>query len=200
MTKFKLLSIGLMFAGFALMAFVGIPDANASITELIGPAGIAFGGSGMIFSEELKFSNNQDLSQVAATYASTNIIDTGSPGTVYGAAAALAKDAGPGHPIPVLVQVTETFTSGGAATLQVQIETDTDEGMATNNEVIAQSRVYALAELVAGMQFEVQYLPNRARQFLRVNYIIGTATTTAGTCTAGIVAAVQAPNDNQPSA
>jgi hypothetical protein len=145
----------------------------------------------MILSAQLRFSDDQDLSQAAGTYASTNIIDTGAPGTVYGHAAALGRDVGKGNPVPILVQVTEAFTSAGAATLQIQIETADDASFSTNNEVIAESRAYAKSELVAGKQFEVAVLPNDCRRYIRVNYIIGVATTTAGTCSAGIVAGVQ---------
>ncbi|HCE23295.1 MAG TPA: hypothetical protein DF282_12415, partial [Hyphomonas sp.] len=98
----------------------------------------------MIFSEELMFSDDQDVSQAAGTYASTNTIDTGAPGTVYGAAAALARNVGPGNPVPILVQLTETVTSAGAATMQFQIETADEEAFDTTNVIIAQSRVYAL--------------------------------------------------------
>lgn len=145
----------------------------------------------MIFSEELMFSDDQDVSQAAGTYASTNIIDTGAPGTVYGAAAALSRNVGPGNPVPVLVQLTETVTSAGAATMQFQIETADEAAFDTTNVVVAQSRVYALAELVAGLQFGVAVLPNDMKRFIRVNYVIGTATTTAGLATAGIVHGVQ---------
>ena len=145
----------------------------------------------MIFSKQSKLSEDQDLSQTAGTYASTNIQDFGAPGTVYGAAAALDRNVGPGTPVPFLVQITETFTSGGAATLQIQIEVADDASFSSNNEIVAMSRVFALAELVAGLQFGVAILPNDMRRFARVNYVIGTATTTAGTATAGIVHGVQ---------
>ena len=145
----------------------------------------------MIFSDQLKFSTNQDLSQVAGTYPSTNVIDTGAAGTVYGAAAALARNVGPGKEVPILVQLTEDFTSGGAATLQFQIETADEEAMDTTNVVVAESGIYALADMVAGLQFPVAILPNAMKRFIRVNYVIGVATTTAGLATAGIVAGVQ---------
>ncbi|MEQ9347741.1 MAG: hypothetical protein RIG26_14975 [Thalassospira sp.] len=146
----------------------------------------------MIFSEELMFSDSQDVSQAAGTYNSTNIIDTGAPGTVYGAAAALARNVGPGTPVPILVQLVETVTSGGAATMQFQIETADELAFDTTNVVVAQSRVYALADLVAGLKWGVGVLPNDMKRFIRVNYVIGTATTTAGLATAGITAGVDA--------
>jgi len=145
----------------------------------------------MILSSQLLFSEDQDLSQVAGTYNSTNIVDFGAGGTVNGAAAAISRDVGKGGKIPVLIQLTETVTSGGAATLVFQIETDSAAGFSTDNKVVAQSRAYALAELVAGKQFEVDCVPNDMLRYMRINYVVGGATTTAGTATAGITAAVQ---------
>jgi hypothetical protein len=150
----------------------------------------------MIFSKNLTFSDRQDVSQVVETYPSTNVIDTGAPGTVFGHAAALKRNVGPGKYVPILIQLVETVTSGGAATMQFQIETADEEAFDTTNVVIAQSRVYALADLVAGLQFGVAVLPNDCKRYLRVNYVIAGATTTAGLATAGIVAGVQT-NPNQ---
>ena len=197
----KHIPLGLIALAVLTTALFGMPDpanaiGNDLAVQMMAPGLAAAGGFGMIFSDQLKFSTDQDLAQIAGTYNSTNVINTGTPGTVFGHAAALGRDVGKGIPVNVLVQIVEAFTSGGAATLQFQIETADNEAFSTNNEVIAESRAYALAELVAGKQFEVQYLPNDCRQYLRVNYVIGTATTTAGKCTSGIVHGVQT-NDNQ---
>lgn len=173
--------ISVLMVALLITALIGLPDQASA-----GAALVALSGLGMIFSAQQLFSEDQDLAQVAGTYASTNIINTGTPGTVYGAAAALGRDVGKGVPVPILVQITEDFTSAGASTLQVQIEVADNAAFSTNNEVIAESRAYPKAECVAGKQFEVAYLPNDCRQYLRVNYVIGTATTTAGKCTAGI--------------
>jgi hypothetical protein len=150
----------------------------------------------MIFSKNLTFSDRQDVSQVVGTYNSTNVVDTGAPGTVFGHAAALKRNVGPGMNVPILIQLVETITSAGAATVQFQIETSDVEAFSSTNVVIAQSRVYALAELVAGLQFGVAILPNDCKRYLRVNYVIAGATTTAGLVTSGIVAGVQT-NPNQ---
>lgn len=193
----KYISYGLLFLGVAVMALTGLPDPAAAGTDLamqmVAP-GFAVGGAGMIFSDQLKFSTDQDISQVVGTYASTNIIDTGAPGTAYGHAAALSRNVGDGNPVNVLIQMTEALV-GTSATLQFQIETADDAAFSTNNEVIAESRAYLVGECVAGKQFGVRYLPNDCRRYLRINYIIGGATTTAGTVTSGIVHGVQT-NDN----
>lgn len=140
----------------------------------------------MILSEQLIFSDAQSIAAVASTINSTNIIDTGAPGTVYGAAAALDRNVGEGNGVHILCQVTTSVASGGAATLTFQIETADNAAFTTNKVVVAQSRAYSVAEAVAGLQFGVDSLPDDMQRFIRVNYVIGTATTTAGAVTAAI--------------
>lgn len=128
----------------------------------------------MILDETFMFSDDQDLSQVAGAYDSTNVIDLG-----------VDRDMGNGVPIPLLIQVTEDFASGGSATLQVVLETDDNEAMASS-EILYTSEVIVLATLVAGYKFVINFLPRENQQYLQLVYTIGTATTTAGTVTAGI--------------
>jgi hypothetical protein len=151
----------------------------------------------MIFSKNLTFSERQDVSQVQGTYPSTNVIDTGAPGTVFGHAAALKRNVGPGKYVPILIQMVEGLDSaGGVSTIQFQIETADEEAFDTTEVVIAQSRAYTEAEAVAGLQFGVAVLPNDCKRYLRVNYVIGGETSTVGLATAGIVLGVQT-NPNQ---
>ena len=145
----------------------------------------------MIFSANLRFSDDQDISTTVGTVNSTNVVDTGAAGTVYGAGSALSRNVGPGKGVPILVQITETVLSGGAATIEFQIETSDVEGFGSTNVVIARSSAYAKTDLVAGFQFGVAVLPNDCKRFLRVNYVIAGATTTAGLASAGIVHGVQ---------
>ena len=95
----------------------------------------------MIFSVQQLFS---DAQAITATAVSSNVIDTGVRGTPYGAAAALVGDLGPGHKIPVLVQVTEDFNN--LTSLKIAIETGSTASLGT--EVVSQT--IALADLVAG--------------------------------------------------
>lgn len=151
----------------------------------------------MIFSANSLLSNAQSLTGAGATINSTNVLDLGTPGTVFRAAAALKRRVGPGQAIPFLVQIVETVASGVAATVQFQIETADDAAFSSGNVVVAESRVFALADLVAGLQFGVAVLPNDVKQFLRVNYITTApaGTISAGKVTAGPTFAVQtAPN------
>jgi len=145
----------------------------------------------MIFSSQLQFSDAQSVIGTVQTFNSTNVVDTGAPGTVYGAAAALDRNVGKGEEVDIVCQVVTTLASAGAATLQFQIETADNAAFTTNNEVVAQSRAYALAECVAGLTFGVDELPDDMRRFIRVNYVVAGATTTAGAVTSGIVHGVQ---------
>ena len=58
----------------------------------------------MIFDRTLLFSNAQ---AITADAASTDIVDLGATGTVYGAAAALNRDIGKGEEVALNVQVVE---------------------------------------------------------------------------------------------
>lgn len=127
----------------------------------------------MILDKNLMFSEDQDLAQVAGSYASTNVIDL--------------QDVkkGEGTPIEVLCQITETFTSGGAATLTVALQTDDNASFSSATTYTIESTV-ALASLVAGKQFAIRILPNNMERYARMYYTIGTATTTAGKMSSGL--------------
>jgi Bbp16-like protein len=137
------------------------------------------------------FSDAQDLAQVAGSYLSTNTLDTGAVGTIPGLGGTPIHDIGRGGVPRLLVQVVETFTSGGAATLQVQFVQADNAALSTNLEVLSETRVHALADLVIGKQFGVSVPPGVNRRYVGVRYVIGTATTTAGKCTAGLVWNIQ---------
>lgn len=127
----------------------------------------------MILDETFMFSDDQDLSQIVGSYDSENVIDLG-----------IDRDMGKGVPIPILVQVTETF-AGSSATLKVVLETDDNAAM-SSSEVLYTSELIAVTTLVAGYKFLINFLPLENQRYLQLVYSIGTATTTAGTVTAGI--------------
>lgn len=139
----------------------------------------------MIFDKTLLFS---DAQAITATAASTNIVDLGETGTVYGAAAALTRDVGKGNRMPINVQVVEAFNTLTSLTIAVQV--DTVENFATPKTVASQT--IALADLTAGAVSSLNFiLPGADERYLRVHYTVtGTAPTT-GKVTAGIVAAQQ---------
>ena len=124
-------------------------------------------------------SDDQDISQVAGTYYSTNSIDLN----------VVPRAVGPGEVAKVLFQIAQTVASGGAATLQVSLIESSDEGPPSADiGVIYSSAVLALATLVAGFQIVFPLpLATIAERYLSLRYIIGTATTTAGTAFGAVV-------------
>jgi len=135
----------------------------------------------MMLDKNLLVSDDQDLSQVAATYLSDKSIDLGS-----------VANFGKGEPVRIMVRLTETVTSAGAATLQIKLIEASDEALSADVVVLKETIALAKAILVAGYEvvFElpVGVLGNK---FIGLQYIIATATTTAGTATAGVVLDMQ---------
>lgn len=143
----------------------------------------------MILDITTLMSDDQDLAQTAGTYYSDVINLQGDPGytTSQDAPNGITRAIGKGYPVELLIQVTETFTSGGAATLTVTLEKDTVENFASAEDVLV-SETFALADLVAGTYLLPQHVPYDVdQQYIRIKYVIATATTTAGKVTAGIV-------------
>jgi hypothetical protein len=134
-----------------------------------------------IFSKQLTFSDDQ---AVTATAASTNVIDTGEPGTVVGSDTALTRDIGPGSQVPLLVQVTEDFAT--LTSLTVSLETDDAEGFGTV-ETLATSPAIPVASLKAGYKFVFRHIPPGAKRYLRLKYTVAGSSATAGKITAGVV-------------
>lgn len=139
----------------------------------------------MIIDKENLFSDDQDLAQVAGAYDSTNIIK-------------LPKNSAYGTPLRLLIQVTETFTSAGAATLAIDLETDDNAAFSSAVDLVNIAAI-AKATLVAGYKIAIDFVPRGDEGFLRLEYTIGTATTTAGKITAGIIADDQSNKNSFPS-
>ena len=134
----------------------------------------------MILSAQQLFSDDQ---AVTATAISANVIDLGVPGTPFGAKAALVQDVGKGAPIPILVQVTADFAT--LTSLTITLETSAAAGL--TSPVVLASEVIAVADLLAGKQMFMQYVPNGADlQYLGVRYTVTGSNATAGTIVAGI--------------
>lgn len=136
----------------------------------------------MILSNELLISDDQ---AITATAISTNVIDTGAPGTPYDAVRPLNHDTGDGTEVPLLVQVTEDFNN--LTSLTVAVETGTAETLGT----VVTQQTFTLAELQAGARLNVRTLPDGIQRYLGCRYtVVGTAPTT-GRITSAIVAGVQ---------
>jgi hypothetical protein len=140
----------------------------------------------MIFSAQQLFSDDQ---AVTVTANSTNVIDLGAPSTPYGAAAALNQDIGKGAKISLLVQVTEAFTtSAGMTALTIALET----GATTALNTIITSQTIPIADLIAGKQINLDFLPNGiVERYLGLSYTPVTGDADGGAITAGIVMGVQ---------
>ena len=134
----------------------------------------------MILSAQQIFSDDQ---AVTATAISTNVIDQGVAATPYDAAAALNRDLGKGSPIPVLVQVTEAF----ATLTSLTVTLETSAAAALTSPVVLASEVIAVADLVAGKQTFMQFVPNGdTLRYLGVRYTVTGTNASAGKITAGI--------------
>lgn len=128
----------------------------------------------MILDAQTLFS---DAQAITATAASENIIDLG-----------VAKDLGPGVPLPILIQVVEAFNN--LTSLAVALEVD--DNAAFSSAKVVQTTSVALADLVAGKQIPPMYVPQGVdERYARLNYTVtGTAPTT-GAVTAGLTKGIQ---------
>jgi hypothetical protein len=137
----------------------------------------------MIFSAQQLFSDDQAITGDAD---STNVIDLGVAGTPYDAAAALNDDIGKGAKIPLLVQVTADFNT--LTSLNINLSTGATTALGTT---IATQNIL-LADLVAGKQINLDYLPNGiVERYLGIEYDVVGTDPTLGNITAGITMGVQ---------
>lgn len=120
----------------------------------------------MILDEQALFSDKQ---AITGTAVSTNVIKTGG-------------DIAKGTPVEIVAQVVEAIA--GATSVQVVVQTcDTENGTYTD---LVKTDAVAVANLVAGYQFALKFLPRGIENFIRLNYVV-VGTPTAGKITAGIV-------------
>lgn len=141
----------------------------------------------MIFDRTELFSSAQ---AVTATAASTNIIDTGATGTVYGAAAALNRDLGKGTPIPLAIRVVQSFNNLTSLTVSYQVSVD---AAFTSPKTVITSPAYTLAQMQSGAQ---HILPDTVPvgadfRYHRLMYTVAGTAPTLGQITAGFVAGNQ---------
>lgn len=152
----------------------------------------------MILDGLLTFSTGQNLALTTGSYDSTNTIDLGIVNGIPASAASAggARDIGVGDDpaMKILVQVTTTFTSGTTGALQVAVEGAPDAGSNTPGTftIMAQSDVFAKALLVAGARLLDIDMPRpqpgaAIPRFIKIVYIISSATMTAGACAAYLV-------------
>ncbi len=143
----------------------------------------------MILDSLLQFDAANNLAQVTGTYNSTNVLDLGGPGIPVLASGQGARDIGIGDSpaMKLLVQVIVAFTSGGAGTLAVNLQgsADNGSGAALSFATWYTTPTYALATLSLGARLMDMDMPRPPDgipipRFLRLTYVIGGATMTAG--------------------
>lgn len=135
----------------------------------------------MLFDNEALFSDKQ---AITADVASTNVIDLGAPGTPKHAAGPITQDIGFGRPIPIRIQVTETFNNLTSLTVKIQVDNDENFGSPTD---VVQTEIL-LANLKVGHVVPVSFMPRGVNErYVRLYYdVTGTAPTT-GKIMAGLV-------------
>lgn len=143
----------------------------------------------MQFDKQLMFSEAQDLSQVAATYTSTNVIDMGAPTTTGGGATLQGNNLGVGKNLFLDLRVVEAFDSAGAATVDIQVIAADNAALSTNPVTLMSTGALAYTVLVANHRPTAvnRALPSTTKRFLGIKYVVAAATTTLGTITAGLV-------------
>jgi len=138
----------------------------------------------MIFDRTELFSSAQ---AITGTAASTNVLDTGATGTVYGAAAALRRDLGKGIPLPLAIRVVQSFNN--LTSLTITYEVADDAAFSTNKTTVFTSPAYALADMASGARYLLpDSVPIEAnRRYHRLLYTVAGTAPTLGQITAGIV-------------
>lgn len=147
----------------------------------------------MIFDAQNLMSDQQ---AITASARSTNVIDLRPTGTPYGNTQALKRDIGKGDPIPLLVQVTESFNT--LTSLTFTIQTSDDPAFGSGNVDHAAFTV-VLATLTAGYKLPYNLIPDALmgpgnqgmKRYLSINYTVTGTNPTLGKITAGVVAGVQ---------
>ena len=136
----------------------------------------------MLIDGSNQFSASQAVTALGSTDL-TNIVDLG-----------IARDISDAvtDDLYLLCEVIAAFTSGGSATLQVQVATAPDNGSGAPGTwtVLYQSAAIAVASLVAGLKILPGALAGPTARFVKLTYVVGTATMTAGTITAALVPAL----------
>ena len=131
----------------------------------------------MLYDKEALFSDDQAITSDAA---STNVVHL---------ASGRFKEVAFGKPIPLRIQVTETFT--GAASLEIKVQTSATENF-SEAVVLATTGAIAASKLKAGYVAPINFVPKGNLGYMRLYYDITAASgqsVSAGKITAGVVAA-----------
>ncbi len=136
-------------------------------------------------------SENQNLAVAVGTHYSENSIDLGVAGTPANGGVAL-HDLGRGNEKEIIAQVTEAFTSAGAATMEIQLITgtgvDANGKINAGQKVVARTGVLGKAEFTLGKKFYLDVPPGIDQRYLGLAFVVGAFDMTAGKVTGGLVA------------
>lgn len=137
----------------------------------------------MILNQNLLLSDQQ---AVTATAISENVIQWESMGIAYDEAAAIARNLGAGTPIPMLIQVTETFAT--LTSLTITIETADNAALSSGAVVLSSSGAIAVANLVAGYRPTfTRHVPDATmKDFFGLRYTVNGSNATAGKITVAV--------------
>jgi len=135
----------------------------------------------MLCDAALQFSNAQAITSTAA---STNIVDFTVPNGV---------DMGIGeHSLRFAIYCTAAFTTGNSATLQVQVQAAPNSSGSPGTYItMTETDALAASVLIINAKIPID-LTHRATgqalyRFIRLNYVVGTGTFSAGSITAFLV-------------
>ena len=136
----------------------------------------------MIMDRTLLFSDRQ---AITATATSTNLVDLGATGTVYGASAPMVRDVGIGEAIPLHCGVTESFNNLTSLTISIEVD---DNAAFTSARTVFTSPAYTLAQLASGKtKLLPQTLPvGTNERYVRLRYTVAGTAPTLGRITAGV--------------
>lgn len=128
----------------------------------------------MIMDSLLEFSDGGDISAVASTVLSDNVIDTQD-----------ARDIGGGQPLYLVIQI-DVAVVGSSSTVNFRLRSDSTAAIhATTSTAHIETGAIAEATLVAGYQTIIPLPMGTAyERYIGVQAVIGTATTSAGTYSA----------------
>lgn len=140
----------------------------------------------MILDKNLIFSENQ---AVTATAISANVVRFPANGTVYGEAAAIARNLGAGNEIPLLIQVTQDFATLTSLTITLETSANADLSSST---VLASSGAIPVASLKAGYRPSfTRVLPDGVLGLhMGLRYTVTGSNATTGTITAALATEV----------
>lgn len=128
----------------------------------------------MIFDLTTLLSNAQ---AITATAVSTNVIDLSPRAT------GIVRDIGKGNPIPLLIQVVETFNT--LTSLAIALQVDEDSAFGSPKTVWSTSVV--LADLIAGKVIVPEYITRGTdERYMRLQYSVTGTNPTLGKITAGV--------------